>query len=923
MARELPVVEGRRGPSGGVFLLLLFFVLLFGARSIASFIIDYHWWSEIGQLPTWQNIILYSFVPPVAAALLVFAVLWTVHARALNYAGAALRAHRSYSRIATLVLLLLSWVIAKAAMNSWTIVSFYGAQRAGASPDGGWRDPIFGNTLAFYLFELPFYRELLGLLLATGIVAVIVFYVPARLWQMSSEFERMRSGREISVSFFLPGDLESWMLRGLLAFVLTIMAIRAYLGRYSFLQEEHRFLVGVDYLNHNIGIPLQWVLVAALLLAAVLVLMRKIRWLVLPVALVVIRAIVPAVVSAVYVKPNEITLQTPYITHHLNATRTAYGLDGRLKESVYPATLEAPISYTAHQPTFDNVRLWDWRAFHDTVTQLQALRQYYVFADTDVDRYMLGGRLRQVMLTPRELDIRQLPDARANWINGHFIYTHGYGLVMAEANRVTSNGQPDLVVQDAPPKINVQGLQITRPELYFGEVTHEPVYVRTGQPEFNYPSGEGNVQTKYEGKGGIPVSGFGMKLAAAIAEGDHKLLLTEYVTPETRMLIRRNVRERVSTLASFIDWDADPYLVVTDAGRLVWMLDGYTTSNSHPYSQRMNIRGVGQVNYIRNSVKATVDAYEGDVRMYVFDERDPVIRAFRGIFPELFTPADQMPADLRSHTRYPELLFQAQAEIYRAYHMRDPQAFYNREDLWDIAKNVYGQAGQTEALAPLYTVASLPGEKQAEYLLIQPFTPRSKDNLIGVMIARNDGEHLGEIVVLQLSKQSLIYGPLQIEARVDSDSTISKDLTLWNQQGSQVLRGQMLVLPVAGTFVYVEPIYIQSAQARMPQMKKVVLAMGNRLIYRDTWEEVLSELTGTATPSGGGAATQTSNTAPPEPQPVAAQQQQQPSPVQPAGPAVEQIRTHMRRYRELSSQGRWSEAGRELEAVERLVNGGR
>jgi uncharacterized membrane protein (UPF0182 family) len=636
------------------------------------------------------------------------------------------------------------------------------------------------------------------------------------------------------------------------------------------------------------------------------------------VALVVIRAVVPSIVATVYVRPNEITLQKPYITHHINATRAAFGLESRMTEVVHPAKLEAPIDVPNNRATLDNVRLWDWRAFHDTVTQLQALRQYYVFNDTDVDRYVIDGKLRQVMVTPRELDIRQLPDARANWINGHFIYTHGYGMVMAESNEITANGQPVLFVQDAPPTIATKSLHLTRPELYYSEVTHEPVFVRTDQPEFNYPSGSDNVHTKYEGKGGIPIGGFGMRVVAALAEGDHKVLLTGYLNSETRMLIRRNVRQRVSALASFLEWDTDPYLVLTDAGRLVWVIDGYTTSTSHPYSRRAEIANAGEVNYVRNAVKATVDAYDGDVKLYVFDDKDPILRAFRAIFPGLFTEESAMPEDIRRHTRYPELLFRTQAEIYRTFHMRDPEAFYNREDLWDIAKTIYGQGGQAQAVPPTFVVATLPGESKPEFLLIQPFTPRSKDNLIGLMVARSDGAHLGELVVLQLSKQSLIYGPLQVAARIDSDSTIAKDLALWNQQGSQVLRGQMLVLPVGETFLYVMPIYIQSAQARMPQLKKVVLAMGNTLIYRDTWEQAVADLAGMPIPAAPGASAapavpvQSSETAPAAAPPAGATPP-------PGGATVEEIRTRMRRYREFSSQGKWSEAGRELEAIERLV----
>ncbi|MBC7927014.1 MAG: UPF0182 family protein [Bryobacteraceae bacterium] len=915
----MPSGRRDRGRPGLILLVFVLLALVFGARSLAGLVIEYQWWKELGQLSTWQNMLLYSALPVALATLVTFVVLWIVHARGMRFGGRRQSDHPAYARGATVALLLLSWIIARSALDSWTIVRYYGSQRAGVAADA-WRDPIFSQTLSFYLFELPFYQQMLGLLLAIGIVSVVLYYLTARIWQLVEQLPNLRrDGQGFALDLLLPGGFESATVRGLLAFVLTIMAVRAWLGRYEFLQSEHAFLVGVDYLDNFIGIPLQWVLVVALLAAAVFVVLGRFRLAVIPVALVVIRGFIPPIVSAVYVKPNEISLQKPYITHHIDATRSAYGLSSQVKEMPYAAKLEAPLDPENNRPLLDNVRLWDWRAFHDTVTQLQALRQYYVFQDTDVDRYMIDGKLRQVMLAPRELDIRQLPDARANWINGHFIYTHGYGLVMAEANQITPNGQPVFFIQDAPTRVESKSLQLTRPELYYGEITHEPVFVRTQQPEFNYPSGNGNVQTKYEGTGGIPITGFGMRLAAALAEGDTKVLLTGYLTSETRMMIRRNVRERVSALASFVSWDPDPYLVLTDAGRLVWALDGYTTSSDHPYSRRVDVSGIGRLNYIRNSVKATVDAYDGDVRMYVFDDKDPVLRVFRAMFPALFKDSAEMPADIRRHTRYPELMFRTQAEIYRTFHMSDPEAFYNREDLWDIAKNVYSQNNQSVGVEPTFVVATLPGEKEPEFLLIQPFTPRSKDNLIGLMVARSDGEHLGEIVVLQLSKQSLIYGPLQVEARIDSDANISKDLTLWNQQGSQVLRGQMLVLPVNETFLYVEPIYIQSAQAKMPQLKKVALAMGNTLVYRDTYQQALAELISLQSGSGGAAVPGAGTTPQDATMPAGTQPTPSAAGLTSGAPAISEIRDRLRKYRDLASQGKWAEAGRELEAVERLV----
>jgi uncharacterized membrane protein (UPF0182 family) len=665
--------------------------------------------------------------------------------------------------------------------------------------------------------------------------------------------------------------------------------------------------VGVDWTAENVSLPLFWLKSATALAAAAAFLLGRYRWaLVFPAALL-LGAVVPPVVSSLYVRPSEITIQRPYIQRHIAATRAAYRLDRQTVEVDFPAQLEAPIDRNRHRALFDNVRLWDWRAFHDTVTQIQALRPYYVFQDTDVDRYRIDGQLRQILVTPREIDVAQLPaDARARWINPHFVYTHGYGMVAAEAARITADGLPFLLIQDAPPVVRTKSLRLTRPEIYFGEVSHEPVFVHTKQPEFDYPSGAGNVETRYAGRGGFPIGSMPLRIAAALKYGDWNIVLTSYMTPESRMIIRRKVRERLKALAEFIHWDPDPYLVITENGRLVWMVDGYTSSADHPYSRLLRLEGQGLLNYIRNSVKATVDAYDGTVRIYVFDEEDPILASYRRLFPKLFSPKSAMPADLRAHARYPETMFRVQAEIYRTYHMTDPEAFYNKEDVWDLARNLNSPGGRPQPVTPTYIVAALPGSDEPEFLLMTTFTPRNKDNLIGLMMARCDGEALGELHFLQLSKQQLIFGPMQIEARINQDQNISKDLTLWNQQGSQVLRGQMLVLPVENTLVYIEPIYIQAAEARMPQLKKVVVAMGNRLIYADTYEDALAQLTGQSAPAAK--APEAGAPATVAPQPSRDEKRQ----------LLEEISRRLQRYKELVGQGRFADAGREIEALERL-----
>lgn len=905
--RGIPAPRRRLGLTA---ILILLALLLAGARTAASFVIEYQWWREMNQLPTWIDMLIYSLAPVAAAALLAFAVLFTAHARGLKFGGSGLGQHPFYAKVSTVALLLVAIVLAAASVDTWTVVRYFGGRQLPMEATA-WKDSVFGLPLSFYLFDLPFYSILWKFLLGLAVAAAVIYWLTARLWQLRERMPDLQAAGEIDLSVLkLEGALESRFLRVLGAGILLALAYRFFLGRYEMLWNDHTFMVGVNYVDEKFALPLQWLLIAACVAAAVFVWLGRWKLALLMAGAFVLRAAVPALVGAVYVRPNEISIERPYIQKHIQATRSAFALDRRSKEIEFPAKLEAKIDFAAHKALLENVRLWDWRAFHDTVTQIQALRPYYTFADSDVDRYIIDGHLRQVLLTPRELDIRQLPEARTRWIVPHFMYTHGYGLVMAEANQITADGLPVLLIQDAPPAIKSPSLKLVRPEMYYGEVMHEPVFVRTAQPEFNYPAGADNVFARYEGKGGFPVSSLFMRIAAAVSRADVNVLLTGYLTPESRMMIRRNVRDRLQRLAGFITWDGDPYLVLTESGRLVWTVDGYTTSSAHPYSRWINLAGVGQINYMRNAVKATVDAYDGDTHLYIFDPSDPIIRAYQRLFPQLFQPASAMPPELRAHARYPETLFRVQAEVYRTYHMQDPQAFYNKEDVWDIGKNIYGQSTRPEPVTPTYVVATLPGEDQAEFLLLIPFTPRNKDNMIGVMVARCDGDRLGELLFLQLSKQELIFGPMQIEARINQDQNISKDLTLWNQQGSQVLRGQMLVLPIGHSFLYVEPLYIQASEARMPQLKKIALAMGNTLIYEDTYDEALAELA------------RTMQAAPPASVKAAAGApvQTPPPPAASADSRLESIRNHLRRYRELASQGRWSEAGRELEAIEAEVS---
>ena len=686
-----PQMRNRRLRRSLLVLAIVVVVILLGAPIIASYVIEYKWWQEMDQVRTWIDMMLYTLSPLAVATLLTFGVLFAAHGRGMKFAGMRLTEHARYAKLSAAVLLLIAIVLAAGAIDTWTVVRYFGGWNLPVEATE-WRDSVFGLPLGFYLFDLPLYTLLQGFVLVLAVVAGVVYWLTARGWQLRDRIADLQKADQLDISILrLRRALKSRFLRGAAAVFLLALAFRFFLGRYEMVWNDHSFMVGVDYVDENITLPLQWLVIVACMMAAVFVSVSRWKlaaWMALA---LVIRVAGPAAVSAVYVRPNEISLERPYIQKHIEATRSAFGLDRRVTETEVAAKLDGRFEPAQNQALLQNVRLWDWRAFRDTVTQIQALRPYYSFADTDVDRYMIDGQLRQVLLTPRELDIRQLPDAQARWINPHFIYTHGYGLVMAEANRITVDGLPLLFIQDAPAVVKTSSLQLTRPELYYGEVTHEPVFVNTEQPEFNYPSGADNVFARYEGNGGFPVSSLPMRIAAAVAEADPNILLTGYLTPNSRMMIRRNVIDRLRTLATFITWESDPYLVVTEAGRLVWTVDGYTTSNAHPYSRGVQLEELGAVNYMRNSVKATVDAYDGETRIYIFDPTDPIIRAYQHLFPRLLFPFPEMPADLKAHARYPETFFRVQAEVYRTYHMRDPQAFYNKEDVWDISRTVQGQ----------------------------------------------------------------------------------------------------------------------------------------------------------------------------------------------------------------------------------------
>jgi len=786
---------------------------------------------------------------------------------------------------------------------------------------GGVADPIFGRPLNFFLFTLPAWQLLAGWLLTLAVITCLL----AILFIIITGGAGALAGRRRS---YVPLP---W--RGLsiaFAFLLLVLAMRVYLGRFERLFEDHTIFGGVTYTDAHVMLTGMLIVCAALVLGAAIAVANAIT---LPRGSWLVAAVLPAAVcylplqivgwyvNSFVVKPNELVRERPYITHNIELTRQAYGLD-RVSQREFPAETDVAAADPANnQATLQNIRLWDWRALQDTLRQIQEIRTYYDFPDIDIDRYEIDGTTREVMLGARELNVEKLPESSRNWINEKLIYTHGYGITMNPVNGFTPEGLPTLMLSNMPVQSTVRSLTVKRPEIYFGELTNTDVYVKTRQKEFNYPQGETNNLNSYEGNGGIVLGRFLRRIIIALNRGDlAKLPFSDDVNQDSRLLMRRNLRDRVSALAPFLTYDPDPYIVLGDDGRLSWIMDGFTVSDSYPYSNHYHL-GDNSINYMRNSVKVVIDAYDGTTTFYVFDTEDPIIAAYRRIFPSLFKDAALMPSGLRKHVRYPELLLKLQAEVYGLYHMTDPEAFYNREDLWTVATEVgMSERGEqtTQPMQPNFVLMKLPGESGVEFVEILPFTPANRNNLIGWIAGRSDGAQYGTSVVYDFPKTRLVDGPLQIEARIDQNAQLSGQLTLWNQQGSHVRRGALLVIPSGRALLYAEPIYLQAERSPMPELRLVVLALQDRLAYGPNFESAMAALFGGAA-SSMSASTTSGGTVPAE-----AAHRASPSTVpQPAADLnalIAEAARDLADYQRLTAEGKLAEAGQKLEDLKRALD---
>jgi uncharacterized protein len=906
-------------------------ILLFSFRTLVSYYVENLWFGSLGYADVfWKSLRLeWTIFAVFAVASFVILYGWCrilLHAveHDVLSAGTFQFGDRTFrlplDRMLGLGALVLSAVISLGAgagmMSDWPQFALYWYHPQTA---GELADPIFGRSLSFYLFTLPVWQMLAGWLLTMAILMCVaaVFSV---LISGGSRFSAQGFDRSTPLPWHVFSISE--------AFLLLVVAWRTYIGRIEMLITDHTVFSGVTYTDAHIFLRGMMLVCILLIVGAGIACMNfvsrpRMRWLVLaPVPAIVCYFIVQLVASYVasfIVKPNQLARELPYINHNIDFTRRAYALD-RVAQHEFPAELDVQSADPAHnQDTLQNIRLWDWHALQDTLRQIQEIRTYYDFPDVDIDRYTIRGQERQVMLAARELSVEKLPESSRNWINEKLIYTHGYGITMNPVNGFTPEGLPTLMLSNMPIQ-SVDGSPVVKqPEIYFGELTDTDVYVKTGQKEFNYPQGETNSLTSYQGTGGIEMGGLMRRILIAFDRGDvTKVPFSDDIGAKSRLLMRRNVRDRIQTLAPFLTFDSDPYIVVGEDGRLRWMLDAFTTSDSFPYATHYPLRD-GQVNYLRNSVKVVVDAYNGDTTFYVFDPADPIINAYRAIFPSLFKDASAMPPDLRRHIRYPELLLRLQAQVYGLYHMTDPVVFYNREDLWTIATEVgMGQTGEqaTMPMEPNFVLMKLPENDSLEFIDILPFTPANRNNLIGWIAGRSDGEHYGTSLVYDFPKTRLVDGPMQIEARIDQNAQLSGQLTLWNQQGSNVRRGALLVIPCGKALLYAEPIYLQAARSPMPELRLVVLALQDKLAYATTYEGALQAL------FGGAPSSMTAEAAPQQNAPAgnAAAAGKTSNAAPDLNALIQGAARDLNDYQRLTAQGKLAEAGQKLEQLKQKLD---
>ena len=800
--------------------------------------------------------------------------------------------HTSY--VWPFIILIMSGMLGLGASNSWmTFLQFIHASQFGIA------DPIFSKDVGFYVFRLPLYNFLqqwcsFALILTIATVGFSYYWDQAIV---------IRANR-----FYIDSKAKAHLVTLAGLFTLGI-AWSYWLKVYGLLYSNSGVAYGASYSDVHAQMPAYRILLILSILIAILLfampLIKKWKWVVYAVGiyflvLIGFSWIYPVFIERYEVKPNELAKETPYIINNIKFTRLGYGLD-KAREEPFPA--QDSLSYDdilKNDSTIHNIRLWDRRPLIETYKQLQEIRLYYDFKSVAVDRYHFKNKYLEVAIAGRELPSTQLPARARTWVNMHLVYTHGYGIVMSPVNEVTEDGMPNFIVQDIPPRSSTSMI-IRQPEIYYGEETNGFTVVHTTTKEFDYPKGNQNVYTSYHGKGGVQLSSTFRRLVYTLHLSDINILLSGYITDQSRVMFHRIITDRDQTLAPFLSYDSAPYMVVGEDGHLYWIHDAYTTSSMFPYSEPLGkSQNNSGINYIRNSVKVVIDAYNGDVSYYIIDPSDPLVQTYSKIFPTLFKPSQDLPAFLRTHIRYPTDIFNIQAQMYATYHMTDPQVFYNREDLWSIPQQFYKKVQQS--ILPYYIIMRLPGTESEEFILMVPLTPSKKDNMVAWMCARCDGDNYGQLLIYTLSKEKLIYGPMQVEARINQQPNISAELTLWGQQGSSVIRGNLLIIPIANSFIYVEPVYLQSEQSQMPQLKRVIAVQNGQLEMKKDLDTALRAIFSVAG--------------------VPEEQQQRAVSNQPTGPLstmAQEALTHYNKALKYLKQPDWNKYGEELDQIHQIL----
>jgi uncharacterized membrane protein (UPF0182 family) len=848
-------------------------VALFALGRIASVVVDWAWFSSIGYVGVFWT----ALATKAALFVVVFAVstliLWANATLALRFASrpglrlpaafnpsfATFQASlgpwagsyglqpspRVWRFIIWAVAIILGLLIALGEIGRWDLILRFIYQ----APYGR-TDPLFDKDIGFYLFSLPVYVAIKNLLLWILLLATLM---AGSIYFLHDDISFDTQPWSVSSAAIAHGS-------ALLGLFFAIKAWAYALDRYLLVYNDNGVVVGAGYTDVHVELPALSLLIVLAVVAAVgafvNVRLRMVRLVVATVLLVfggslLFAEAIPALFERFYVKPSELQLETPYIQRNIALTREAYNL-GAITVKPFPAEQDLAFqSLKGDSGTVENIRLWDWRPLLDTYAQLQEIRTYYRFLDVDVDRYHLDGSYQQVMLSPRELYPSLLSANAQTWVNLHLLFTHGAGVVMSPVTQKSAEGLPIFYLKDIPP-VATGGPPITEPRIYFGQNDAGYVIVKGATPEFDYPKGTDNAYTRYDGADGVPIAGITWRSLFAWYFGDVNILLSGYIASESKIMLHRNIKDRMETIAPFLQLDRDPYMAISE-GRLYWIQDAYATSAWFPYAKPEP--GSGDINYIRNSVKIVIDAYNGTVTFYVMDAAEPIIATYRRIFPSLFEPFAAMPPDLQTHIRYPEDLFYIQALQYRAYHMDAPEVFYNREDLWQFPREPTGpdemDGGGDTRMAPYYIMMRLPAESRTEFFLMLPMTPSQRENMIAWLAARCDLPEYGKLIVYEFPKEKLVYGPFQIEARINQNTEISQQISLWNQMGSRVIRGNLLVVPIGNSILYVSPLYLRAQSGQLPELKRVIAAYGERVVMEETLPAALAALFKQSAPVAG------------------------------------------------------------------------